>query len=65
MCIDKSVWNQSNVQAFKDSFHSDEARTRLEHAINMIDVDINNALQIFNSSIKEMAECMKKTYCRK
>ena len=25
----------------------------------MIDVDIYNALQVFNSSIKEMAECMK------
>ena len=60
VCINKFVWNPSNVQAFKDSFNSDEARTRLEHAINMIDVDINNALQVFNSSIKEMAECMKK-----
>ena len=26
----------------------------------MIDVNINNALQIFNGSVKEMAECMKK-----
>ena len=60
VCINKFVWNPSNVQAFKDSFNSDEARTRLKHAINMIDVDINNALQVFNSSIKEMAECMKK-----
>ena len=62
MCvlINSDVWNPSNVQAFKDSFNSDEARTRLKHAINMIDVDINNALQVFNSSIKEMAECMKK-----
>ena len=60
VCINKFVWNPSNVQAFKDSFNSDEARTRLEHAINMIDVDINNALQVFTSSIKEMAECMKK-----
>ena len=39
VCINKFVWNPSNVQAFKDSFNSDEARTRLEHAINMIDVD--------------------------
>ena len=58
--INKFVWNPSNVQTFKDSFNSDEARTRFKHAINMIDVDINNALQVFNSSIKEMAECMAK-----
>ena len=59
VCIDKFVWNPSNIQAFKDSFDSDEARTRLEHGINMIDVDMNNALHVFNSSIKEMAELMK------
>ena len=48
MCvlINSDVWNPSNVQAFKDSFNSDEARTRLKYAINMIDVDINNALQV-------------------
>ena len=39
VCINKFVWNPSNVQTFKDSFNSDEARTRLEHAINMLDVD--------------------------
>ena len=58
--IDKFVWNPSNAQAFKDSFDSDEARTKLEYAINMIDVDVNNALYAFNESIKKMAECMKK-----
>ena len=26
----------------------------------MIDLDVNNALHVFNGSIKEMAECMKK-----
>ena len=46
VCINKFVWNPSNIQAFKDSFNSDEARTRLKYAINMIDVDINNALQV-------------------
>jgi hypothetical protein len=58
--IDKFVWNPSNAQSFKDSFDSDEARTKLENAINMIDVDVNNALHAFNESIKKMAECMKK-----
>ena len=38
VCINRFVWNPSNVQAFKDPFNSDEARTRLKHAINMIDV---------------------------
>ena len=59
VCIDKFVWNPSNIQAFKDSFDSDEARTRLEHGINMIDFYMNDALRVFNGSIKEMAECMK------
>ena len=44
--INKFVWNPSNIQAFKDSFNSDEAQTRLKYAINLIDVDINNALQV-------------------
>ena len=65
VCIDEFVWNPSNIQAFKDSFDSDETRTRLEHRINMIDFDMNDALHVFNSSINEMAECMKKTYCCK
>ena len=29
VCIEIFVWNPSHVQAFKDSFDSDEARTRL------------------------------------
>ncbi|WP_419607807.1 hypothetical protein, partial [Thiolapillus sp.] len=58
--IDKFVWNPSNAQAFKDSFDSDEARTKLEYAINMINVDINKALRVFDEFIKEMAKCMKK-----
>ena len=59
-CTDTFVWNPSNAQAFKDSFESDEARTKLEHAINAIDVGMNNALYVFNSSFKKMAEYMKK-----
>ena len=58
--IDKFVWNPSNAQAFKDSFDSNEARTKLEYAINMINVDINKALRVFDEFIKEMAKCMKK-----
>ena len=46
-CTDTFVWNPSNAQAFKDSFDSDEARTKLEHAINAIDVGMNNALCVF------------------
>ena len=58
--IDKFVWNPSNAQAFKDSFDSNEARTKLEYAINMINVDINKALRVLDEFIKEMAKCMKK-----
>ena len=52
---DKFVRNPSNAQAFKDSFNSDEAGTKLEYAINMINVGVNKVFRVFGEFIKEMA----------
>ena len=58
--IGKFIWNPSNAQASKESLDSDEACSKLEYAIDMINVDINKALRVFDEFIKEMAKCMKK-----
>lgn len=39
---------------------SQDTLSEMEVALNLIDEDINAALELFNSCIKKQAECMKK-----
>ena len=58
--IEKFVWNSDNDKMFTDLMCTDETCTMLDRAINLIDLNIYNALSLFNSCIKQRAECMKK-----
>ena len=58
--IEKFVWNSDNEKMFTDLMCTDETCTMLDRAIHFIDIDINEALSIFNNCIKQKAECRKR-----
>ena len=58
--IFKYVWQEEKVSVFKDILDSENIKLKLDQAIYTIDVDINDALSIFNECLKEAAECMNK-----
>eukprot|EP00745_Piridium_sociabile_P007972 TRINITY_DN15335_c0_g1_i4.p1 TRINITY_DN15335_c0_g1~~TRINITY_DN15335_c0_g1_i4.p1 ORF type:complete len:224 (-),score=17.74 TRINITY_DN15335_c0_g1_i4:246-917(-) len=61
--IDKFVWNNDYVQQFHDNLYDEECCAKLDTAINCIDIDVNNALNMFNDCMKEIAGCMRKRIC--
>ena len=46
--------------AFSCQINSEETRAKLSHAMYLIDVDWNKALDMFNAISKQQADCMKK-----
>ena len=58
--IEKFVWNSGNEQMFTSLMCTDETCAMLDQAIDLIDFDLDGTLNLFNSCIKEMAECMRK-----
>lgn len=48
---------------YKNSLCSEQMRTKFDITMQLIDVDVNDALDMFNNCIKESAECMKKCIC--
>ena len=56
----KYVWDSNHSEVFKERLMQDSTVRQMEFAINMIDVDINSALDKFNNCLKEAAVCMKK-----
>ena len=62
-CIANFVWKADCAQQFIESMHSDKYKEQLRLASSLIDVDINEALQSFNDSLKQNAEYMKRKKC--
>jgi hypothetical protein len=58
--LEKFVWNEDCTDVYSNNICSTEFQERMALAVNLIDVDINEALQTFNMCIKDAAECMKK-----
>ena len=58
--IEKFVWYSGNEQVFTSLMRTGETPAMLGRAIDLIDFDLDEALNLFDSCIKEKAECMKK-----
>jgi len=58
--IEKFVWESNCQETFFNGMNSDDVKIKVRMAIDMIDVDVNQALSLFNDCLKEMAECMKR-----
>jgi hypothetical protein len=59
---EKFVWNSEKSCLFNDSLYTESIRKKIDNAIDLIDVDVNTALDTFNECMKECAECMKKCF---
>ena len=58
--IEKFCWQTDYEEIYKDNLNSLQTQTLFDKAIDMIDFDINNALDIFNEAIRACALCMRK-----
>ena len=58
--LEKFVWNPANAHLFIDSMCTNETFAMLDHAVSLIDQDINEALYVFDECIRQKADCMKK-----
>jgi hypothetical protein len=59
--LQKYIWNHENVQEYINMLSSDDISTIFDDAVNLIDVNIDTALQMFHDGIREAAHCMQKT----
>ena len=59
---ERFIWKQDHAQQFIDLVNSEESQEKLKHATDLIDVDMNGALTLFNDCLKQSAECMKKQW---
>ena len=57
--IEKYVWKEDKAQHFIDMVNSDMSRDTFSHAIQLIDYDVDVALEMFSECLKKQAECMK------
>ena len=60
MKISRFMWGDELANDFNNMLCSDEMQGQMEMAIDMISVDVNEALNVFNGCIKTAAKCMEK-----
>ena len=53
-------WNDMHETVFKENVRSEEAKLKVNEAINCIDEDANLALEKFNACLKDISACMRK-----
>ena len=58
--VEKIMWNPDYAQQFIQLLNSPESQLQLRRAVEQIHVNINEALNLFNSCLKEQAVCMTK-----
>lgn len=58
--IEKFVWNIDYSKNFYDKLNDKSIQDRMKTAMELIDIDINKALHLFNSCIVDSASCMQK-----
>jgi hypothetical protein len=59
--LHKFVWNSEHEQQYKDEIKSDVFKQKLRLAGEMIDRNVNEALDLFINAVKDCAVCMKKS----
>ena len=60
MWISKLIWDKTKETDFLANFNSDILLNMCAHAVVLIDHNIDQALELFTSSILHASECMKK-----
>ena len=60
ICSERYLWDANHSEEFKENLTQESTRRQLECAIELIDVDVDCALDVFNECLKDVAECMKK-----
>jgi exonuclease III len=63
--IKKLVWQKDKECSFKQNLNSTESLTKLNDANQIIDENVNVAIDIFNDCLKSAAECMNKNISSK
>ena len=58
--LEKFVWNDEFAQTYFENICSRSFQDKVADATNLIDIDIDQALSLFNECIKDAAERMKK-----
>ena len=58
--IEKYVWNEETSHVYHDNLLDENLQTNMNIAFNLIDTNVDAALNMFNNCIKESASCMKK-----
>ena len=58
--ISKLIWDKTKETDFLANFHSDIIRDMCARAVALIDHNIDQALELFTSSLLRASECMKK-----
>jgi hypothetical protein len=61
----KCVWDQSKECIFKDTLKSDNLQYVLQGAYELIEHDVDKALELFNACFNVASECMKRKHSNK
>ena len=59
--IIKYIWDENVAGQFCLTMNNQVVREKMQVAEDLIEIDMNKALMVFNDIVKEQAECMKKT----
>jgi hypothetical protein len=58
--LEKLVWNEDHADLYANNICTHEFQESINYALSLIDVDINQALNVFNVAIKNAGDYMKR-----
>ena len=58
--IEKYIWNEQYEQQFYGNMNSENAKLFFNNLMNILDNNINEAIDMFTKFVKDQAECMRK-----
>jgi len=58
--LHKFVWNSDCGQQFTDALKAESCKEKLIQALNLLDTNVDEAIETFNGAIKECASCMSR-----
>ena len=58
--MEKFIWDDAKADEYNDLLCSDELKQKLQDAVNLMDVNVDEALNIFNGCIRQAADSMRK-----
>ena len=53
-------WNSEKAEEYKEKIYSEESKTRLQEAFELLDVNAESALKKFSDTLLWAAECMRR-----